>query len=159
MAERTGERARCKTGLGDQQAAGRFAVETMNETRLLALGVAHHLQHLIDMLRHARTALHGKTRGLVEHHQIVVLEQDHLAQFFEGLRRSFGQLATGLRCIEFQRRNADALSLFKPVLAVGTLAVHAQLAFANDALDVGKTTGPENDARESGPRACCLRRR
>src|SRR5580693_1997203 len=40
--------------------------------------------------------------------------------------------------IEFQWRNANALPLLQPILAVGALAVDAQLAFADDALDVGE---------------------
>ena len=48
------------------------------------------------------------------------------------------RLAVGLRCVELQRRNPDALPLLQPVLAVGALAVDAQLAFADDALDMGK---------------------
>ena len=46
--------------------------------------------------------------------------------------------ARALRRIELERRNADALAFLQPVLAVGALAVDAQLAFANDALDVGE---------------------
>src|SRR5262249_53664870 len=44
----------------------------------------------------------------------------------------------GLRRIEPQGRDAHALAGLEAVLAVGPLAVHAQLAFADDALDVGK---------------------
>src|SRR5437879_6090816 len=45
-------------------------------------------------------------------------------------------MACDFGSIEFQRRNANALPLFQPVLAVGALAIDAQLAFADDALDV-----------------------
>jgi hypothetical protein len=40
--------------------------------------------------------------------------------------------------IKLERRDADALPLFDAILAVGTLAVDAQFAFADDALDVGE---------------------
>ncbi|MGY2936752.1 hypothetical protein ACVWZ6_006354 [Bradyrhizobium sp. GM6.1] len=43
-----------------------------------------------------------------------------------------------LRRVELQRRNPDALALLQPILAVDALAVDAQLAFANDALNVGE---------------------
>ena len=43
-----------------------------------------------------------------------------------------------LALIELQRRNADRLPGLQPVLGLRALAVHAQLAFADDALDVGE---------------------
>ena len=54
------------------------------------------------------------------------------------LGRRFRELPGDLGRIELQRRNADALPLLQPVLAVGALAVDAQLAFADDALDMGE---------------------
>src|SRR4029434_9537575 len=48
------------------------------------------------------------------------------------------ELARALRGIELERRNANALPLLDPVLAVGALAVDAQFALPDDALDMGE---------------------
>ena len=90
------------------------------------------------MSRGAGAALHRKPGGLVQHHDVGVLVQDHVLQRLQRLRRRFRELACGLGRIELQRRNANALPFLQPVLAVGALAVDAQLAFADDALDVGE---------------------
>jgi len=50
------------------------------------------------------------------------------------LRKAAGRL----RRVELQRRNPHALAFRDTVLAVGALAVDSQLAFADDALDVGE---------------------
>ena len=136
MAERSGQRGRRKSRFRDQQAARGFLVEPMHQPRFLPLCVAHHFQHLIDMPRGAGTALHRQTGRLVQHHDVGVLIQDHVLEGLQRLRRRFRELANHLGRIELERRNADALAFFKAILAVGTLAVDAQLAFADDALDV-----------------------
>ena len=115
-----------------------FPVQPVHQPRLLALGVAHHFQHVVDISRDAGAALHGEARGLVQHHDIGVLIEDHVLEGLQRLGRGFRELARALRRIELERRNANALPLLDPVLAVGALAVDAQLAFANDALDVGE---------------------
>ena len=104
----------------------------------MALRIAHHFQHLIDVTRGAGTALHRKPGRLVQHHDVVILIQDHVLQRLKRLRRRFREMTCSLGHIELERRNANALSFLQPVLAVGALAVHAQLAFADDALDVGE---------------------
>src|SRR5207237_9253237 len=88
------------------------------------------------MPRGARTALHRKPCGLVQHHDVSILVQDHLLERLKRLGRRFREVPWGLRRIEPERRDAHALALFQPVLAVSSLAVHPQLAFADDALDV-----------------------
>ena len=125
-----------KACLGDQQAARRVLVDPVHKPWLLALGIAHHLQHLIDVSRRAGAALHRKPERLVQHENIVVLVDRHLLQRGKRLLRAFRQFAHRLRRVELQRRNADALPLLQPVLAVDALAVDAQLALTDDALDV-----------------------
>ena len=121
-----------------KQTARGFPVQPVHQPRLLPLGVAHHFQHVVDVARDAGAALHREPRRLVQHHDVGVLEEDHVLERLQRLGRGFRELSRALRRIELQRRNANALPLLDPVLAVGTLAVDAQLAFANDALDVGE---------------------
>ena len=138
MTERAGQGGCGEAGFCDQQTARRFPIQPVHQPRLLPLGVAHHFQHVVDISRDAGAALHRKPRRLVQHHDVGVLEEDHLLQRLQCFGRSFGERARALRGVELERRNANALAFFQPVLAVGALAVDAQLAFANDALDVGE---------------------
>ena len=55
----------------------------------------------------------------------------------------FRKLSRDLRRIELERRNANALPLLDPVLAVGALAVDAQFALTDDALDMGERQAGE----------------
>ncbi len=138
MAERPGQRGRGKPGFGDQQAAGGLLVEPVHQPRLLSLGVAHHFQHVVDIAGDAGAALHRKPGRLVQHHDVGILEQDHVLERLQRLVLGFRQMAGNLGRIQFERRNPDALAFLDPVLAVGALAVDAQLALPDDALDVGK---------------------
>jgi hypothetical protein len=138
MAERAGQMRGGKARLGDQETARGLLVDPVHQSGFLSLGIAHHLQHLVDVARRAGTALHGKARRLVQHQHVVVLEQRHRLQRGQRLLRGLRQHARRLGRIEPQRRNAHALALLQPVLAVGALAVDAQLAFADDALDMGE---------------------
>ena len=72
-----GEFGRGEARLGDQEAAGGLLVEPMHQPRFLALGVAHHLQHLVDMPRGAGTALHREPGRLVQHEHVIVLVKRH----------------------------------------------------------------------------------
>jgi hypothetical protein len=138
VAERAGQGGGGKAGFCNQQAARRFPIQPVHQPRLLSLGVTHHFQHVVDVSRDAGAALHRKPRRLVQHHDVGVLEDGHLLQRLQCLGRSFGQRARALRGVELERRNADALAFFQPVLAVGALAVDAQFALPDDALDVGE---------------------
>ncbi len=73
----------------------------MHQPRLLALGVAHHFQHLIDVPRGAGTALHGETGGLVQYHDIGVLKKDHVLERGKRLRPCFRKVSRRFRRIEF----------------------------------------------------------
>ena len=112
----------------------------MHQPRLLALGIAHHFQH---HGRHgawcrSRPAPRGRracsapctSASSIEDHRPSAPAASS-ARLPRGCRRTFG--ASSL-----QRRNPHALALLQPVLAIGALAVDAQLAFADDALDVGE---------------------
>ena len=148
-AERAGEMRSRKARLGDQQAARGLAIDAVHEARLLALGIAHHLEHLVDVPRHARAALHGKAGRLVEDEDVVVFVDRHLLQRLERLLRRVRELADDLRRIELQRRDADALPLLEAVLAVDALAVDAEFAFADDALDMGERQAGEARLEEA----------
>jgi hypothetical protein len=65
---------------------------------------------------------------------------------------SFRELARDLRRIELERRNANALPLLDPVLAVGPLAVDAQFALTDDALDMGERQTGETRSRKRSTR-------
>src|SRR6185369_4710520 len=67
-----------------------------------------------------------------------VLKEDHVLERLQCFGGGFGEWTRAFRRLELQRRNANALAFLQPILAVGALAVDAQLAFANDALDVGE---------------------
>ena len=109
----------------------------MHQPRPLAGAVAERAEHAVDMLVGAGAALHREPHRLVEHHHVVVfVERDRLEEgaILLVLRR----VGAGLRRIELERRNADRLAALEPVLGLRALAVHAHLAFADDALDVGE---------------------
>src|SRR5687768_3342097 len=72
-AKSLGELHRRKAGAGDDQHARRVAVEAVHQPRLLALGIAPSLQHVVDMADHTRTALHGKPGRLVEDEDFWIL--------------------------------------------------------------------------------------
>ena len=137
-AEGLGERRGGKPGLRHQQAAGGILVEPVHQPRALAVGVAQHVEHAIEMARGAGAALHREPHGLVEHQHVVVLvERDRFEEFAGlGLGLAAGRARLGL--LEPQRRDAHRLPGLEPLLWLRALAVHAQLALADDALDVGE---------------------
>ena len=85
----------------------------------------------------------ARPSGLVQHHDIGVLVEDHVLERLERFCRRLREASGEVGRIQLERRNADALALFDPVLAVGALAVDAQLAFADDALDMGERQAGE----------------
>ena len=90
------------------------------------------------MARGAGAALHREAHRLVEHQHVGVLVQRDRAQELARLLVSLAACRRRLRFAEFQRRDAHVLPRRQPVLRLDALAVHAQLAFADDALDVGE---------------------
>jgi len=61
------ERRGRKPRLRHQQAAGGVLVEAVHQPGTLALRVAQHLEHAVEMARGARAALHREPHGLVQH--------------------------------------------------------------------------------------------
>ena len=90
------------------------------------------------MARGAGAALHGKPHRLVEHQDVIVFVERDGFEEFAGLLIRFVTRRTGFRLVEPQRRNAHRLPGLQPVLRLGALAIDAQLAFTDDALDVGE---------------------
>src|SRR5262245_21070293 len=137
-----GLRQRCgrKACLGDEQAAGRVLVEPVDKTRALAVRPRRpqHLEHAVDVASGAGAALHRKPHRFVEHQHVSILMQRDRAQEVACLGVGLTVGSTRPFLTELERWNAHGLSGRKPVLRLGALAVHAQLAFANDALDVRK---------------------
>jgi hypothetical protein len=119
-------------------AANRVLVEAMHQPRPLAVRVAQHPEHAVEMARGAGTALHRKPHRLVEHQHVgVFVERDRFKKR-AGLLVSLAAGGARFRRIEPQRRNADRLPGLEPVLRLRALTVDAHLAFADDALDVGE---------------------
>ena len=81
--------------------------------------VAQRLEHGVEMARQAGTALHRKTRGLVEDEDIVVLVQRDGFEEIAGLgiRIVAGRARLGL-LLQAQRRNAHGLPGLEPLLGV-----------------------------------------
>ena len=115
-AERLRQRGRRKARLGDQQAAGGVLVEPVHQPRALAVRVAQHLEHAVDMARGAGAALHRKPHRLVEHQHVGVLVERDRFEERAGLLVGFVARRARLRRIEPQRRNAHRLAGLQPVL-------------------------------------------
>ena len=77
-AEGFGELHRGKARARHHQHARRVAVEPVDEARLLALLVAPGLEHVVDVARDARAALHREAGRLVEDEHLGVLVEQHL---------------------------------------------------------------------------------
>jgi hypothetical protein len=88
-------------------------------------------------------------------HVVVLVQRDRLDE--GAVLLVLGGVVARLRRVELERRDAHRLPRLQPVLGLRALAVHAHLAFADDALDV------ENDSPGTAPRksdrAACRSRR
>ena len=145
-AEGLGKRRSGKARLRHQQAAGGVLVEPMDQPRALSIGAgpAQGAEHAVNVTRGAGAALHGEAHGLVEHHDVVVLvERDRFQEGAVLLRA--GRVIARRRRFQLERRDAHRLAGREPRFRLGALAVHAHLAFADDALDVA-----ERQARKTG---------
>jgi hypothetical protein len=143
--EGLGERHRREAGLCDDEAARGVLVQPVHEARLLARLVAQGLEQAVDVALGGRAALDGKAEGLVEHQHVGVLIEGDRAE--KGSVVALARRAAGgnLRRIELERGHADRLPGVEPLARLHALHVHAQLAFAHDALDMG-----EGEPREAG---------
>ena len=129
---------RRKPRLGDEEAAGGILIEPVHQPRPLAVRVAQDFQHAVEVARGAGAALHRKPHRLVEHQDVgVFVERDRFQEFARLLIGCVARRAR-LRLVEPQRRNAHGLAGLEPALRLGALAVDPHLAFADDALDMGK---------------------
>ncbi len=97
-----------------------------------SIALAERRQHPIDMARRARAALHGEAVWLVEHHDVLVLEQGHLGDVAGVVRVFFARRPRIRLGDQIERGNADRLALFEPRRGLHALAVDANLALAAD---------------------------
>ena len=132
-----GKRGRREPGLGHQQAPGCVLVEPVHQARPLAGAVAQHIEHAVDVAHGAGAALHREPHRLVQDQHVVVLVQHDRPQEFAGFLLGFGEIG-GLWSVELERRNPHRGAFLQPVLGVDPLAVDAQLAFADQPLDMGE---------------------
>jgi hypothetical protein len=118
----------------------------------LALRVAQHLEHAVEMARGARAALHREPHGLVQHQHVgVLVERDRLEEIAGlGIRLVFRRARPGL--VQAQRRDTHRLSGSSRCFGLRALAVHAQLAFADHALDMGERQPGETRLEERSTR-------
>jgi hypothetical protein len=79
----------------------------------------------------------SKHRLVEDEHVGILIQRDGFEEF-AGFVAHFGATGIRLRGVEPQRRNAHALSSLQPVLRLRALAVDADLAFTDHALDVGE---------------------
>ena len=138
-AEDLAEVGRDLARLGDEQHARRVAVEPMHEARPLAIHIRHRLEHAIDMVLGAGTALHGQAPWLVEHHEPLVLEEEHVLQ-----RAGIGLVGHPLhggrrrRRLRLDRRNAHALPGLQAGRCLDALAVDTHLPGPHDLVEMAE---------------------
>ena len=70
------QRRRRKPRLRHHETARRILVQPVHEPRFLPLRVAHGFQQPVDMADCAGASLHRQAHRLVQHHHVVILEQD-----------------------------------------------------------------------------------
>jgi hypothetical protein len=109
----------------------------MHQARALTASIAQDVQHAVDVARGAGTALDAKPDRLVEDENVVILIKRDRAQKLTRLFFRLGKISR-FRRIEPERRDAHRLACLQPVLSIDPLAVDAQFAFADHALDVGE---------------------
>jgi hypothetical protein len=86
----------------------------------------------------AGAALHGEAHRLIEHQHVGIFVERDRAQERAGLFVLGALPLARFRRFEPQRGNAHRLPGCKPILRLDPPAVHPQLAFADDALDMGE---------------------
>src|SRR5262245_55756319 len=120
---------------GYHQHAGGVAIEAVHQARPWLRAVAKALEQSVEMMRSLGSALHGDSRRLVKHQEIVVLvERDGGEKGAVGLGQSlWGRRRRGRR--DRQRRNANALTRNKPGACLGAAAVDPDLAGAEQLLE------------------------
>jgi hypothetical protein len=128
------ERCRHLAGLGNHQDAGCVPVQPVHQPWPVIHLCRQPHQQPVHVARGARSALHRKPGRLVQHVEVLVLEQDQrleirLVGCTERLR--LGVFAPGFRLvIEVQRRHPDHLARFKPRVGLHPRTIHPHLAGA-----------------------------
>ncbi len=134
--------------LGDEQHAGRVAIEAVHEARTLAAeAVGHAGEHAIDVPFGSAAALHGEAERLVEHEDVLVLVEDHALDAGPiGLGKPERRLDARRRrrlLGAHDLRHADIGAGFETLVALDPAAVDAHLSRAQQLLqirvaDIGK---------------------
>ena len=107
----------------------------MDQPRPLLVAEAQRVEHAVDMPLGPGAALHRQPRRLVQHDDLVVLVDDQAADLLGIAVRDGRDLARlGRRRGGDAGRQADGLAGLDPVLALGALAVDADLAGAQKLL-------------------------
>ena len=105
------------------------------------------------MARGAGAALHGEPHRLVEHQHVgVLVQRDRCEELARLRRRPRAAGVRGLGGSSLSGGMRTAWPACKPVLRLRALAVHAQLAFADDALDVGERKPGKRASRNRSTR-------
>ena len=139
-AERLGKLHGGEPRAGDDQHAGRVAVEPVHQTRLLALLVAPGFQHVVDMADDARAALHGEAGRLVEDKDFRIFVDQHLGQNVAVVLVADG--VAGERpvalLVHVERRDADHLARLDARVGLHPAAIDTDLAGAQQLLQMAE---------------------
>ena len=139
-------------GFGDHEHARGVLVDAVDKARLLAVAIGERGQHAVDMARDPRTALNREPHRLVQHEDVAVLVDGHLAKFFGvpvvrvrpancGLCGRFAVLVAAAFVLE--GRNPHDHPGGEPRRGLGARAVDADLAGAAELLQM-----PEGERRK-----------
>ena len=124
-----------QAGAGDQQQARRVLVQAVDQPRPLLVAETQRVEHAVDMPLGPGPALHRQARRLVQHDDLVVLVDDQAADLLGVAVRHGRDLARlGWRRRGDAGRQADGLAGLDAILALGALAVDADLAGAQKLL-------------------------
>ena len=120
--------------LGDDQQAGRVAVQAMSQLQELA-GRTRGTQPLDETGRDAAAPMHGQPLGLVHHQQVLVLEQDANVTVVQLGTTPGGPRSQCRLRHAGQRRHTDPLTGGHALLGLDPAPVDAYLALADHPVD------------------------
>ena len=99
----------------NEQHARCIAVQSMHEQRAITFGIGHRHEHAVNMVLGARAPLHRQTIRLVEHDDVLVFKDRHLADgphiFIRDNSTLHRRLGDGV--IKFERRHAHGIAFRK----------------------------------------------
>ena len=124
----------------DEQDARCVAIKTMHEQRAITLFIGHRHEHAINMVLGARAALYGQPIGLVEHDDMLVFENRHLADAARIGIRHDGAFHGGLgnRLFNFQRRHAHGIAFSQTRRRLGARTINTHLTGAANLVEVAQ---------------------